>query len=58
MDQNRANIFATDLLKHVIEHQPDLLSYATSFSTPDGAEVAKFCIDFIKTYSAELMKQG
>ncbi|EYS89536.1 hypothetical protein CF68_33160 [Cupriavidus sp. SK-4] len=54
MEIEQARGSAKDLLKHVLEHQPNLLGAQSGVHTGSGAELAEFCSNFIETYAKYL----
>ncbi|WP_405126749.1 hypothetical protein [Ralstonia pseudosolanacearum] len=56
MDNRQARAVAFDLLKKLIEHQPNLISLEKTVGADMGSRTAQFCAAFIDTLTAELIK--
>lgn len=58
MEIDQARTAAKSLLTHILEHQPNLLDMQSGVHTGNGAEVARFCSDFIDTYAKYLVERA
>ena len=59
MDKKQARSIAATMLLDLVKHQPGMVQFPSpSGPTNFGADAAKFCTEFIDTYSEWVMKNA
>jgi len=58
VNNEQARAVAFDILKRLIEHQPNLINMGPNRADRStGQDAAQFCASFVNTFAAELIKQ-